>query len=141
MEPGERVVVVAPNVPALVVGIFAAWRAGAVAVPLSARVGASSWSGCSPDAQPAAAVSVEGHGGFAVAEAVESAAQRTSATRTRIVLDQFGERDRGGAPAAAPARRALQDTAGGDSLHVRDHRRAEGRAGRPRARCGPEPGT
>ena len=37
-RPGERVAIVAPNAPALVVGLFAAWRLGAVAVPLSARL-------------------------------------------------------------------------------------------------------
>lgn len=37
--PGERVAVVAPNVPALVIGMFAVWQSDAVAVPLSSRLG------------------------------------------------------------------------------------------------------
>lgn len=91
VQPGERVVVVAPNDPALVVGMFAAWRAGAVAVPLSARVRGFELERVFSDAQPAAAVSVQAHGGFAIAEAVESAAQRTRALRAVVVLDQLGE--------------------------------------------------
>ena len=35
---GERVAVIAPNVPAIVVGMLAAWNVGAVVVPLSARL-------------------------------------------------------------------------------------------------------
>ena len=35
---GARVAVVAPNAPALVIALFAIWRLGAVAVPLSARL-------------------------------------------------------------------------------------------------------
>ena len=38
VDPGERIVVVAPNVPGLVVALFAAWKLGAVAVPLSTRL-------------------------------------------------------------------------------------------------------
>ncbi|HEV7666778.1 MAG TPA: AMP-binding protein, partial [Chloroflexota bacterium] len=37
VRPGQRVAIVAPNVPALVVGLFAVWRVGAVAVPINAR--------------------------------------------------------------------------------------------------------
>jgi acyl-CoA synthetase (AMP-forming)/AMP-acid ligase II len=37
LSPGQRVAVVAPNVPALVVGLFATWRIGGVAVPINAR--------------------------------------------------------------------------------------------------------
>ncbi|MGZ4690804.1 MAG: AMP-binding protein, partial [Acidimicrobiia bacterium] len=38
LQRGERVAIVAPNLPALVVAMFATWRAGAVAVPVSARL-------------------------------------------------------------------------------------------------------
>jgi long-chain acyl-CoA synthetase len=91
VSPGERVAVVAPNVPALVVGMFAAWRAGASAVPLSARLRGFELERVFADAQPAAAVSVQSHAGFDVAGAVESVAERTPALRTQIVLDDLGE--------------------------------------------------
>ncbi len=83
--------VISPNVPALVVGLLACWRCGAVAVPLSARLRRFELQRAFTDAQPAAAVSLEGHGGFALARAVESLAASTPALGTRIVLDEMGE--------------------------------------------------
>ncbi len=91
VEPGEPVAVVAPNAPALVVGMFAAWRRGAVAVPLSARLRGFELARAFADAQPAAAVSVAAYAGFAVAEEVKSAALAVPGLRTRIVLDELGE--------------------------------------------------
>ena len=61
---GAPVAIVAPNSPALVVGLLAAWEAGAVAVPLSARLREYELARILADAEPAAVVSVEAHGGY-----------------------------------------------------------------------------
>jgi long-chain acyl-CoA synthetase len=89
--PGERVALVAPNVPALVVGLFAVWRAGATVVPLNARLRGFELERVFADAAPVAAVSVQSHAGFAVAQAVESAAARAPTLRRQVVLDDLGE--------------------------------------------------
>jgi acyl-CoA synthetase (AMP-forming)/AMP-acid ligase II len=91
VTPGERVAVVAPNVPALVVGLFAAWRADAVAVPLSARLRRFELERAFADCEPAAAVSVAAHAGFALAEQVEELAQCTPSVRVRVVVDDSGD--------------------------------------------------
>lgn len=91
LSPGERVAVVAPNVPALVIGMFAAWRAGAVAVPLSARLRSFELGRAFADARPSVAVSVTAHAGFALAEKLGALADRTPTMRARALVDDFGE--------------------------------------------------
>jgi long-chain acyl-CoA synthetase len=91
VSPGERVAVVAPNVPALVVGIFAAWRAGAVAMPMSARLRHFELERAFADGSPSAAVSLASHSGFAIAREVQALAQSTPTLRAAIVVDQLGE--------------------------------------------------
>jgi len=90
MHPGERVALVAPNVPALVVGLFAAWRAGAVAVPLSARSRRFELERAFADAAPAAAVSIAGYAGFELATEIERLATRTASLRVCAVVDDLG---------------------------------------------------
>jgi long-chain acyl-CoA synthetase len=65
---GRAVALVAPNTPALVVGLFAIWRLGAVAVPLSARLREHELGQILADAEPAALVSVEAHLGYSFRE-------------------------------------------------------------------------
>jgi acyl-CoA synthetase (AMP-forming)/AMP-acid ligase II len=89
---GETVAVVAPNVPALVVGLFAAWRAGAVAVPLSARLRRFELERALADARPAAVVSTESHAGFAVAAELAAICETLApGPRGRITIDPGGE--------------------------------------------------
>ncbi|HLM87076.1 MAG TPA: class I adenylate-forming enzyme family protein [Solirubrobacteraceae bacterium] len=90
VDPGEAVAVVAPNVPALVVGLFAVWRASAVAVPLSARLRRFELARAFADSQPAVAVSVAAHAGFAIADEIEALAEDTPSLRARIVVDELG---------------------------------------------------
>ena len=71
LPPGERVAVIAPNSPAFVIALFAAWRAGAVAVPLSARLREYELAGALADAGCAAVVAVATHGGFALRPVLE----------------------------------------------------------------------
>jgi long-chain acyl-CoA synthetase len=90
VDAGERVAVLAGNVPALVVGMVAAWRVGAVAVPLSARLRRFELERAFADAQPAAAVSVRAHSGFPLAEEVEAVAKTTADVRAIVVVDELG---------------------------------------------------
>lgn len=119
VQPGERVVVVAPNAPALVVAMFAAWRVGAVAVPLSARLRRFELERAVSDAQPAAAVSIVEHGGFPFAEELGAIAERSDTLGTCLVVDDAGallddrrwsQRDR--APAIEPEIAAILYTSG-----------------------------
>jgi long-chain acyl-CoA synthetase len=91
LAPGERVAVVAPNVPALVAGMFAAWRAGAVAIPLSARLRRFELERAFADAEPAALICVPSHGGFALAEELRELAAGLPSIRAVVVVDPLGE--------------------------------------------------
>ena len=91
VAPGERVVIVAPNVPALVVAMIAAWRADAVAVPLTARLRGFELARVLADAEPVAVVSVTAHAGFPVADELRMLAGSTLSLRTAIVVDELGE--------------------------------------------------
>ena len=91
LRPGERVAIVASNVPALVVGMFASWQAGAVAVPLSARLRRFELARAFADAEPAVAVSVPAHAGFEVAQEIEALEPVTPTLRARVVLSELGE--------------------------------------------------
>lgn len=90
VAPGEAVAVVAPNVPALAVGLFAVWRAGAVAMPLSARLRRFELQRAFADAQPAAAVTVAAHAGFGLAEEIRALGEQTPSMRTCILVDELG---------------------------------------------------
>ena len=61
---GRPVALIAPNTPALVVGLFAIWRLGATAVPLNARLREHELRQILADAEPAALVSVSAHQGY-----------------------------------------------------------------------------
>jgi acyl-CoA synthetase (AMP-forming)/AMP-acid ligase II len=68
---GERVALVAPNSPAFVVALFAVWRAGSVAVPLSARLREYELARALADAGCAAVVAVAAHAGFSLRAVLE----------------------------------------------------------------------
>jgi HIP---CoA ligase len=90
VEPGERVAVVAGNVPALAVGMLGAWRAGAVAVPLSARLRRFELERALVNVEPAAAVSVREQGGFPLAAEVTAIAGQTPGARVLVIVDELG---------------------------------------------------
>ncbi len=90
VEPGERLAVVAGNVPALVVGMLAAWRSGGVAVPLNARLRRFELERAFADAEPAAAVSLADHGGFPLARELAEVAEQTPGLRALAVVDELG---------------------------------------------------
>jgi long-chain acyl-CoA synthetase len=101
VEPGDRVAVVAPNVPALAVALFAAWRAGAVAVPLNARLREYELRQVLPDAEPVAVVTIGAHAGYRFAEVIGALLPELPTVGACFVVDATGavvER-RDGAPA------------------------------------------
>ncbi len=87
---GERVAVIAPNVPALVVALFAGWRTGAAVVPLSARLRSFELRRAFADAQPSAAVTLASHGGFSLERELRVLGERTPTLSTGIVVDELG---------------------------------------------------
>jgi acyl-CoA synthetase (AMP-forming)/AMP-acid ligase II len=88
---GERVAVIAPNVPALVIALFAAWRAGAAVVPLSARLRSFELRRVFADAQPSAVISLASHGGFSLAGELGALGELIPTLATGIVVDELGE--------------------------------------------------
>ena len=89
--PGDRVAVVASNVPALVFALFAIWRVGAVAVPLSARLREFELTRVLGDAEPAAIVTIDSYQGFSLALLVEKLLPGLPAVRGCLVVDPLGE--------------------------------------------------
>lgn len=85
---GERVAVVAPNVPGAVVALFAAWRVGAVAVPLSDRLRAHDLGAALETVDPSVAV-VVGRSEAAPVDVVGLAAAHVS-TGAVLVADAGG---------------------------------------------------
>lgn len=88
--PGQRVALVAPNVPALVIAMFAAWRLAAVAVPLNARQREYDLARVLADAEPAAIVSVDSHAGYSFAEALRSLLPDLPTVRGCLLVDDLG---------------------------------------------------
>jgi acyl-CoA synthetase (AMP-forming)/AMP-acid ligase II len=88
---GERVAIVAPNVPALVVALFAAWRSGAVAVPLNARLRDYELSAVFADAEPAAIVAVAAHQGYSFADLLPTLLPDLPTVRSCLLVDEAGE--------------------------------------------------
>jgi acyl-CoA synthetase (AMP-forming)/AMP-acid ligase II len=88
---GERVAVIAPNVPALVVALFGAWRAGATVVPLSARLRSFELRRVFADAQPSAAITLAAHGGFSLVRELDALGEQIGTLSSAIVVDELGE--------------------------------------------------
>lgn len=61
---GDRLALLAPNSPALLIGLAASWRLGAIAVPLNARWRTLELEGTLRDARPRAIVSITHHAGY-----------------------------------------------------------------------------
>jgi len=89
--PGQRVAIIGPNIPAAVVGLFAAWRTGAVPVPLSGRLRRFELERILADAEPTAIVSIGEHSGFPIAEVVHELAPALPTLARQLVVDPFGE--------------------------------------------------
>ncbi len=88
---GAPVAIVAPTSPALVVALLAAWEAGAVAVPLSARLREYELAQILADAEPVAVVSVEAHGGYSFAPLLARLSGELPSLRACLMVDAAGE--------------------------------------------------
>jgi long-chain acyl-CoA synthetase len=87
---GQRVALISPNSPELVAGLFAAWRLGGVAVPLSARLREHELELMLADAEPVVVISVAAHGGYSFADVLP----RILPPSVRAVLAPDGSRFR-----------------------------------------------
>jgi len=88
---GQRVVVIGPNVPALVAGMFAAWRRGGVAVPLSARLREYELTGILGDAEPVALITVPSYREYSFADLIRRTGVDLDGLRVALVVDEMGE--------------------------------------------------
>ena len=103
VTPGQRVGVVAPNVPAAVIALLATWRLGGAAVPLSARYREHELRQILGQADPAAIVSVEAHGRYSFAELLPTLLPGLPTVRRCLWVDAWG-RVTGEVARAAPDR-------------------------------------
>jgi HIP---CoA ligase len=81
---------VAPNSPALVIALLAAWRAGAVPVPLNARLREYELRAVLADAEPSAVVSVRESHGFSFADLMRGLVPDLPTVRDCLLLDGEG---------------------------------------------------
>lgn len=88
---GSRVCLIAPNVPALVVGLFATWSLGAVAVPLSARLREHELSGILENAEPILVLSVGAHLGYSFVDLLARLLPRLESVRVCLFLGKDAE--------------------------------------------------
>jgi acyl-CoA synthetase (AMP-forming)/AMP-acid ligase II len=86
---GRRVAVIGPNVPALVAGMFAAWRVGAVAVPLSARLREFELTSILRDAEPVAVITVPAYRGYSFVDLLDRL--ELAGVRGTLVVDDVGK--------------------------------------------------
>lgn len=89
--PGQRVAILAPNVPALVVGMFAVWRLGGVAVPLNARYREYELRRILHDAQATVVLSVMSYSGYPFAEILPTLLSDLPTVRRCIFVNPMGE--------------------------------------------------
>jgi acyl-CoA synthetase (AMP-forming)/AMP-acid ligase II len=89
--PGARIAVIAPNTPALVVGLFACWRLGAVAVPLNARLREHELRQTLPDAEPVVVVSVGSHLGYSFRDLLDQLLPSLPSVCSCLIVDPRGE--------------------------------------------------
>jgi acyl-CoA synthetase (AMP-forming)/AMP-acid ligase II len=87
---GACVAVIAPNVPALVVGLFAVWQVGGVAVPLNARLREHELSRTLADARPVLVLSVAEHLGYSLAGLLDRLQPTLPSVRAVILLAADG---------------------------------------------------
>jgi acyl-CoA synthetase (AMP-forming)/AMP-acid ligase II len=87
---GSRVAVLAPNVPAFAVGLLAAWRLGAVVIPLSARLREYEIRRILEAAEASSLVSLESHRGYSFLSLIRRLIPQLPSLRACMVVDPFG---------------------------------------------------
>src|SRR6516165_2677340 len=90
VHPGDRIVVLAPNVPGLGVALFATWKLGAVAVPLSTRLRSFELERAFAIMEPTAAISVPGNGSFDLAGELLRLQDGTPTLAQCVMIDPVG---------------------------------------------------
>jgi acyl-CoA synthetase (AMP-forming)/AMP-acid ligase II len=91
VRPGQRVAIVTPNQPCLVIAFLAVWRIGAVAVPLNARWREFDLGRALADAEPSALLCVRGYLGYSFVGLLPGLLPSLPSVRRCIVLDAWGE--------------------------------------------------
>lgn len=88
---GARIVIIAPNVPALVVALFASWWLEAVAVPLHARLREHEVRSILEDAEPAVVLSVSAHLGYSFFALLTRLLPGLPTVRSVLLLGPLGD--------------------------------------------------
>jgi acyl-CoA synthetase (AMP-forming)/AMP-acid ligase II len=88
---GERVAIVAPNMPCLVIGMFAVWRLGAVALPLNARWREYDLGRTLQDAEASVLISVGSHHGYSFTDLMPRLLPDLPTVRHCFFVDAMGE--------------------------------------------------
>ncbi|MGN6813140.1 MAG: AMP-binding protein, partial [Thermomicrobiales bacterium] len=91
VAPGQRVAIIAPNVPALAAAMFAVWRCGGVAAPLSARYREYELRRILGDAEPVCVVAVESYRGYSFGGLLQSLLPELPSVRRCLFVDAWGE--------------------------------------------------
>jgi acyl-CoA synthetase (AMP-forming)/AMP-acid ligase II len=87
---GARIAIIAPNLPALVVALFAAWWLDAVAVPLHARLREHEVRTILEDAEPTVVLSVPAHLGYSFVELLTQVLPGLPTVRSVLLLGPLG---------------------------------------------------
>jgi len=88
---GARIAIIAPNVPALVVALFAAWWLEAVAVPLHARLREHEVRTILEDAEPAVVLTVPAHLGYSFLDLLTRLLPGLPSVRSVLLLGSLGD--------------------------------------------------
>jgi long-chain acyl-CoA synthetase len=91
VAPGQRAAIIAPNVPALAAAMFAIWRRGGVAVPLSARYREYELRRILGDAEPVCVVAVESYRGYSFGGLLQSLLPELPSVQRCLFVDAWGE--------------------------------------------------
>jgi acyl-CoA synthetase (AMP-forming)/AMP-acid ligase II len=87
----DRIAIIAPNVPALVIAMFAVWRVGATAVPLNARLREHELARTLADAEARLTLSVRSHLGYSFEELAQRLATELPALQAWWIVDSLAE--------------------------------------------------
>ena len=91
VRPGQRVAIIAPNQPCLVVAFLAVWRIGAVAVPLNARWREFDLGRALADAEPSALLCVRSYLNYSFVDLLPQLHPSLTTLRRCLIVDALGE--------------------------------------------------
>jgi len=100
---GARIGIIAPNVPALIIAMFAVWRSGAAVVPLNARLREFELGRILHDAGVSVLIAVSAYRGYSFVSLMPRLLPQLPGLRSCLFVDPMGEiEDQIEQPAAAP---------------------------------------